>query len=184
MEIDGKPRPNQGHARVDLDGAVMATLTVVKFSSAGGADDALDTLNRLQSQELIRVHDAAVVSWPSDRKKPVTHELHDTKKAGALGGAFWGFLFGLIFLVPFLGAAIGAGAGALMGSLRDVGISDAFIKDVREKITPGTSALFVLTSDAVLDRVAAEFRGSTGEIIHTNLSQEEEAQLHAAFDQD
>jgi uncharacterized membrane protein len=162
----------------------MATLTVVKFSSAGGADDALDTLNRLQSQELIRVHDAAVVSWPSDRKKPVTHELHDTKTAGALCGAFCGFLFGLIFLVPFLGAAIGAGAGALMGSLRDVGISDAFIKDVREKITPGTSALFVLTSDAVLDRVAAEFRGSTGEIIHTNLSQEEEAQLHAAFDQD
>jgi uncharacterized membrane protein len=167
-----------------VSGAVMATLTVVKFPTPNGADDALDTLDRLQSQELIRVHDAAVVTWPTDRKKPVTHELHDTKKAGALGGAFWGFLFGLIFLVPFLGAAIGAGAGALMGSLQDVGISDAFIKDVREKITPGTSALFVLTSDAVLDRVVAEFRGSSGEIIHTNLSQEQEAKLHAAFDAD
>jgi uncharacterized membrane protein len=32
--------------------------------------------------------------------------------------------------------------------------------------------------------VAAEFRGSTGEITHTNLSQEEEAKLHAAFDED
>ncbi len=162
----------------------MATLTVVKFPTPNGADDALGTLDRLQSQELIRVHDAAVVTWPTDRKKPITHELNDTKKAGALGGAFWGFLFGLIFLVPFLGAAIGAGAGALLGSLRDVGISDAFIQDVREKITPGTSALFVLTSDAVLDRVAAEFRGSSGEIIHTNLSQEEEAKLHAVFDAD
>jgi uncharacterized membrane protein len=162
----------------------MTTLTVVKFPTANGADEALDTLHRLQSQELIRLHDAAVVTWPPERKKPQTHELRDTKKAGALGGAFWGFLFGLIFLVPFLGAAIGAGAGALMGSLRDVGISDAFIKDVREKVTPGTSALFVLTSDAVLDRVAAEFRGSTGEIIHTNLSREEEARLHEAFDED
>lgn len=57
-----------------------------------------------------------------------------------------------------------------MGSLRDVGISDSFIRDVREKITPGTSALFVLTSDAVLYRVASEFRGSTGEIIHTNVA--------------
>ena len=78
----------------------------------------------------------------SDRKKPITRELNDTKKAGALGGAFWGFLFGLIFLVPFLGVAIGvaigAGGRALMGSLRDVGISDAFIKDVREKISPAT----------------------------------------------
>jgi uncharacterized membrane protein len=158
----------------------MATLTVVKFPSPNGADDALDTLVKLQSQELIRVHDAAVVSWPSDRKKPRTHEWSDTRKAGA----FWGFLFGLIFLVPFLGVAIGAASGALMGSLRDVGISDSFIREVREKITPGTSALFVLTSDAVLDRVASEFRGSTGQIIHTNLSQEEEARLHAAFDED
>ena len=162
----------------------MATLTVVKFTSPDGADEALDTLERLQSQELIRLHDAAVVSWPPDRKKPRTHEMHSTKKAGAMGGAFWGFLFGLIFLVPFLGMAIGAAGGALMGSLRDVGISDAFINDVREKITPGTSALFVLTSDAVLDKVAAEFRGSTGEIIHTNLSQDQEAKLHAAFDED
>jgi len=32
--------------------------------------------------------------------------------------------------------------------------------------------------------VAAEFRGSTGEIIRTNLSQEEEAKLHAAFAED
>jgi hypothetical protein len=69
----------------------MATLTVVKFPTANGADDALDTLHRLQSQELIRLHDAAVVTWPPERKKPETHELHDTKKAGALGGAFWGF---------------------------------------------------------------------------------------------
>ncbi len=162
----------------------MATFTVVKFPSANGADDALGTLERLQQQELIRVHDAAVVSWPPGRKKPSTHQLYDTKRSGALGGAFWGFLFGLIFLVPFLGMAIGAASGALAGSLTDVGISDSFIRQVREKITPGTSALFVLTSDAVLDRVAEEFRGSQGEIIHTNLSQEQEAKLHEAFDED
>lgn len=162
----------------------MSTLTVVKFPSAQGADEALTTLGRLQAQELIRVHDAAVVSWPRDRKKPQTHQVHDTTKSGALGGAFWGFLFGLIFLVPFLGMAVGAAGGALMGSLRDVGISDSFINEVREQVLPGTSALFVLTSDAVLDRVAAEFAGSSGQIIHTNLSQEQEAKLHEAFDQE
>ena len=162
----------------------MATLTVVKFPSAHGADEALGTLEKLQGQQLIRLYDAAVVAWPRDRKKPQTHQVHDTKKSGALSGAFWGFLFGLIFLVPFLGAAIGAASGTLMGSLRDVGISDSFIKEVREQITPGTSALFVLTSDAVLDRVAAEFSDSSGEIIHTNLSQEQEARLHDAFGQD
>ena len=40
----------------------MSTLTVVKFPSAQGADEALTTLGRLQAQELIRLHDAAVVS--------------------------------------------------------------------------------------------------------------------------
>lgn len=37
-------------------------------------------------------------------------------------------------------------------SMRDVGISDDFIRDVREKVTPGTSALFVLSTGAVQDR--------------------------------
>jgi len=162
----------------------MSTLTVVKFPSADGADEALATLEKLQGQELISLHDAAVVSWPADRKKPKTRELHSTKMAGALGGSFWGLLFGLLFFVPILGLAIGAAGGALMGSLRDVGISDSFINEVREKVTPGTSALFALTSDAVLDRVAEAFRGSDGEIIHTNLSQEQEARLHEAFDEE
>ena len=61
-----------------------------------------------------------------------------------MGGSFWGLLFGLIFFVPLLGAAIGAATGALAGSLTDVGIDDAFINKVRDQVTPGTSALFVL----------------------------------------
>jgi uncharacterized membrane protein len=42
-------------------------------------------------------------------------------------------LFGITFFVPLLGAAIGAAAGALAGSLTDAGISDSFIREVREK---------------------------------------------------
>ena len=41
--------------------------------------------------------------------------------------------------------AVGAAAGALAGSLADYGIDDDFIKNVREKVTEGTSALFLLT---------------------------------------
>jgi uncharacterized membrane protein len=83
--------------------------------------------------------------------------------------------------VPILGLAIGAGAGALFGSLADVGISDSFINTVREKVTPGTSALFLLSSDAVMDRVRSEFRGSEPELISTNLSEDQEAKLREAF---
>jgi len=162
----------------------MATLTAWKFTSPYGADDALATLEKMQSEQLIQVQDAAVVSWEPGRKKPRTRELHSMKKMGALGGGFWGLLFGLIFFVPILGLAIGAATGALFGSLSDVGISDEFIHRVREQVTPGTSALFLLSSDAVVDRVRAEFKDTKAELISTNLSAEQEDRLREAFGHD
>src|SRR5215472_18470268 len=162
----------------------MATLTAWKFDSPYGADDALATLEKLQSEALITVQDAAVVSWEPGHSKPRTRELHSPKKAGALGGGFWGLLFGLIFFIPILGLAIGAAAGALIGSMADVGISDDFIRDVREKVTPGTSALFLLSSDAVMDRVTDQFKDTKAELISTNLTSEQEAKLREAFSEE
>jgi uncharacterized membrane protein len=159
----------------------MATLTAIKFPTPEGADRAINTLKELQRQQLITVHDAAVVSWPADKSKPKTRQANSLVGAGALGGMFWGMLFGLLFLVPILGAAIGAGIGALTASLADVGIDDKFINEVKSKVTPGTSALFALTSDAVMDRVVAAFQGMQGEIMSTNLSQEQENELRDMF---
>lgn len=162
----------------------MATLTVWKFPAAGGAEEAVRTLEKLQGEQLIKLQDAAVVSWPADKKKPRTRQLHNLAGAGALGGAFWGLLFGLIFFVPIFGLAIGAAAGAIGGSLTDVGIDDDFIKRIREQVTPGTSALFALTSDVVLDRVREAFAGNEPELLETNLSADEEAKLREVFAED
>lgn len=162
----------------------MATLTVLKFPSAEGADQLLGTLQRLQAQQLITVQDAAIVTWPAGAKKPKTRQLNNLAGAGALGGAFWGMLFGLLFFVPILGLAIGAGIGALAGSMSDVGIDDNFIAQVRQKVTPGTSALFLLSSGAVVDRVAEAVKGMPMELISTNLPADQEARLRAAFAED
>jgi len=159
----------------------MATLTVWKFPTSHGADEAEYTLIELQKQEMIKVHDAAVVSWETGAKKPKTRQAMNLAGAGALGGAFWGLLFGILFFVPVLGLAVGAAMGALSGSLSDVGINDDFIKSVRDKVTPGTSALFVMTSDAVMDKVIAAFEGQEMEMIKTNLSNEQEQALRHAF---
>jgi uncharacterized membrane protein len=159
----------------------MATLSVTKFPTPEGADQALGTLRNLEQQQLIQVLDAATVSWPSGAKGPKTHQASSTAGVGALGGAFWGLLFGLIFFVPLLGVAIGAGMGALMGSMADVGIDDKFIKSVRDQVTPGTSALFAMTQNAVVDRVAAALKDLNGEIIQTNLDADQEAKLREVF---
>jgi uncharacterized membrane protein len=89
----------------------MSTLSVWRFDTPDGAGNAVNTLENLATQQLIAVHDAATVSWPTGAKKPKTRQLNNLAGAGALGGAFWGMLFGLLFLVPLLGAAIGAAAG-------------------------------------------------------------------------
>ena len=162
----------------------MATLTAVKFPTAGGAREVLNTLQDLQKQQLITIHDAAIVQWPADKRKPKTEQLHNLAGAGAMSGAFWGMLFGLLFFVPLLGAAVGAAMGGLSGSLVDVGIDDDFIRQVRDEVTPSTSALFLLTSDAVTDRVADALRGTDMELITTNLSQEDEDTLRHAFEQE
>ena len=159
----------------------MSTLSVWRFEDPAAADKAVSTLQDLVRQQLISVHDAATVSWPVGAKKPKTRQLHDLAGAGALGGAFWGMLFGLLFLMPLLGAAIGAATGALVGRLSDVGIDDEFIKRTKDEITPGKSALFVLTSDAVVDRVKQAFAGQQAELLFTNLSTEQEQALREAF---
>lgn len=159
----------------------MATLTVWKFSTPDGAGAAADTLVDLQKQNLIVIHDAATVSWPGDAKRPKTRQLSSMTAAGALSGSFWGLLFGLLFFVPLLGMAVGAAAGAIGGSLTDVGIDDDFMTSIRSRVTPGTSALFVLSSDAVTDRVRAAFEGQQPELIQSNLSDDQEAKLREVF---
>ena len=159
----------------------MATLTVWKFDTPAGAAAAEDLLIRLTKEELITVEDAAVVSWPEGKKGPQTRQLHSLTGAGALGGSFWGLLFGLLFFVPLLGMAVGAAAGALGGALADVGIDDDFISDIRTRIQPGTSALFVMSSDAVLDKVKDTFSTLKPELVYSNLSTEEENRLRDVF---
>jgi uncharacterized membrane protein len=159
----------------------MATLTALKFSTPDGAGQMLSKIQSLQKMELIKLQDAAIVTWPVGKSKPKTKQLVDMAGMGAMQGAFWGMLFGLIFFVPFFGLAVGAAMGALGGKMADYGIDDNFIKQLREKVTEGTSALFLLTSDAVQDKVLAELKGFNFELIASNLTKEQEEQLMAAF---
>jgi uncharacterized membrane protein len=163
------------------ENVTMATLVVLKFPTAQGAETMLSTLQGLQKQQLIQVEDGAIVTWPAGAKKPKTKQLTDLTGVGALGGAFWGMLFGLLFFVPIFGLVVGAAIGGLMAHFAHYGIDESFIDQVRSKVTEGTSALFLLTSGAVVDRVAAAVKDQQFEIVQTNLSKEQEDQLRADF---
>ncbi len=78
--------------------------------------------------------------------------------------------------------AVGAAMGALSGRFNDYGISDDFIKNIRARVTEGTSAVFLLTSGAVKDKVVEAAKSLPKfELISSNLSDEQEASLRAAF---
>lgn len=159
----------------------MATLMVLKFDGADKAEEALASLEDLRRQHVISIQDAAVVSWPEDRRAPRTRQAINTTGVGALGGTFWGMLVGFLFMVPLLGAVVGAAAGAISGALTDIGIDDNFIKEVRDSVQPGTSALFLLSSTEAPDRVAEQLQQFNPVLASTNLSRDQEAELRELF---
>ncbi|MGW0787817.1 DUF1269 domain-containing protein [Streptomyces sp. NPDC002911] len=159
----------------------MSTLTVWKFRTADGAEDVQTALKSPQKEGLVRILDAAVVTWRAERPRPKKRQLINLVGAGALSGTFWGMLFGLIFLMPLLGAAIGAAAGALGGKLADAGIDDVFIAEVKQKVTLGTSALFLLTPDEAPSRVSESLPGGGAELSHSNLDAERDAERREIF---
>jgi uncharacterized membrane protein len=158
----------------------VSSLVVLAFPTQGGAQDVLTVVNDLQKQRLISIDDAATVVRGQDGK-PHVKQATSLVGAGAWGGAFWGMLLGLLFFAPWLGMAIGAVSGALAGKFADIGIDDAFIRDVEQKIPPGTSALFLLVRRATMDRVLAALQPYHPEVLQTSLSAEQEAQLREAF---
>jgi len=158
----------------------MAELIVLGFKDETTADTAISELENMQREQLIVLADWARVTRRLDGKLDV-RQATNTAGTGAAGGALWGTLFGLIFLMPLAGAAIGAATGALMGALSDYGIDDKFVKDLGQKITPGTSALFLYIVQATTDRVVDRLKELQPEILRTSLSQEAEEKLRQSM---
>ena len=60
-------------------------------------------------------------------------------------------------------------------------LGDKIIDDVKQKVTPGTSALFLLTDDTVVERVENALKDMNPHLMASNLSAEQEAKLREAF---
>ena len=159
----------------------MASLVVLKFHTPEGAQEGLDLAVGLQKDHLLRILDAAMVTWPLGAKKPRTRQSN-LSAVGALDGAFWGLLFGFLFFLPVLGAALGATVGAITGDMVNYGIGKDFIREVQGKIVEGSSGLFLLVDEATVDKVVEAFKAApTFEIVASNLTNLQEKELKEAF---
>lgn len=158
----------------------MADLVVIAYDTEQRASDVRTELLKMAGEYLVDIEDAVVAIHKQDGKVKL-HQMHTLTTAGAIGGGFWGVFIGLLALHPLLGLVIGASAGAAAGALSDVGISDNFMKELAGKLTPGTSALFVLSSKMTSDRVLERLKGSGGHVMQTSLSHDDENRLRKAI---
>jgi uncharacterized membrane protein len=76
---------------------------------------------------------------------------------------------------------VGSAVGAGIGKASDYGVNDDFIKELGDKLEPGTSAILVLVHDVEPEKVINDLKQLGGEVIHTSLSTEQESRLKDAF---
>lgn len=157
------------------------TLAVWRFDAPEIADVVLPRLEQLARDDAIEVEDAALVVWPPRHRKPRTQVLGALDGPGHLWGGFWGVLLALIFLTPIAGPRFGAAAGAVAGTLADFGVADDFVKCVRDTVTPGTAAVFVLGSRDCPDRISVAIADIPATVIRADLSDEQTRNLRDAL---
>ncbi|MBV9919240.1 MAG: DUF1269 domain-containing protein [Pseudonocardia sp.] len=156
----------------------MNTVSTWRFAAPDGAAVALRALERSQTRRLVIIDDAAVVAWRPRARRPHCYQVGTAEGTAALSGAFWGLLFGLLFLLPLTGTPQNAAV------LARVGLSDEFLQQLRDRITAGTSALFLLTRSAEVDRIREALADTHVEPLVSILDHEQAAALLRAFTAD
>ena len=159
----------------------MAAFTVWKFDSPSGADNAESVLKDCEGDGLVKIIDHAVVSWPEGEAQPRTKQGHEETWRGTGWGALWGVVVGALFFVPVIGGVAGAALGAISKVTENAGITKDQLERIRTEVTPGTSALFLVTEEGNLDRVGERFHGMHSKLIDTNLTEAERQVLLETF---
>jgi uncharacterized membrane protein len=158
----------------------MSDLIAIVYPNEAKAEEVRLRLLELQKEYLIKISDA-VIATKTESGKVKLNQILNTTATGAVSGSFWGLLIGVLFLNPLIGVAIGAASGALGGALTDVGINDAFMKDLSANLQPANAALFVLVQEMTADKVLKEIEGFGGVVLKTSLDESKEQVLRDAL---
>lgn len=158
----------------------MSHLIVLAFDDADEAEKVRASLRTQQKEGLVSLEDAAVVVKDADGKVHVKNEVSRATMVGTGVGALLGLLLGGFFF-PLTGLAIGALGGAGVGALTKMGVDGKFVKDVKESLSPNSSALFFIVRDADETAVLAMLRNYKGRVLQTTLDSETEENLRKAL---
>ncbi len=157
----------------------MSDLVVMTFDDERQAGEALQSLRRLERQDLVQLDDTAVVVKDQGGKVHTRNEVSSATEVGAVVGAVLGGI--LTFMFPPLGAVIGAAGGAGVGALLDRGVDGGFVREVQESLRPGTSALFLVVREGNLEAAIPALEPFRGTLRQTTLPTGVEESLRRAL---
>jgi uncharacterized membrane protein len=176
----------RARSEIDVDGSTsakegaMAELIAIGYDDMTTAAQAMTEAERLADDLVIQPDAlAAIVRDPEGKFRVTTN--HHSVAGGVNYGMFWGLLFGILFFVPFFGMALGAGLGALMGKVEKTGIDKEFQRRVRDLMTPGTSALFLIVEKVTPDKAVEALSQYGGTVLQSSLSKDAEKELQEAL---
>lgn len=152
-------------------------IIVVIFDSIDGARQAYEVLVDVREGAYVRVEDTAVIYKDADGHVKTDNKVSHGAKivSGTTGGI--GLLIGFLLGGPIGGAAIGALGGALASRMAGLGIDGKFVKQVRDELKPGTSALFLLSRPDARDVIVASMGPLQGTLYYSTLPEEAETLL-------
>ena len=157
----------------------MSDLVAIAYPDVATAQQVTTGVAEAQKAHEIELDDMVIIERREDGKV----KLHQPSLAGAgaVSGALWGGLIGLIFFMPLFGMAIGAASGAVAGKVTDAGVNDDFMKQLGEKMAPGTAALIALGSSSAPDKLLERLQPYGGDVIQTSLDNEQEERLRSSL---
>ena len=158
-------------------------LLVVSFPDENKAQQVLDTLQQLENAHAVDLHNAAVIKRSANGETSI-HESHDfSDKTGIVAGALAGGLLGMLKGHGIAGVALGAGTGFAVSKIVDLGFSDEYLRQVAERLQPGSSALVAAITFEQVDQAMAvldQFDG--GHILRQSLPDDVAQKLSQAIE--
>jgi uncharacterized membrane protein len=146
-----------------------AHLWAVGFDDMGRAEQVRHETFKLGEKHCLILLDTAVAVRYPDGSVTLDGEPF-VAAINVSGHGFATFLAALALgAPPCTGAAVGALVRSTGGAAAEVGIDDAFVREVETLMKPGTSALFVLDQVGDMDAILQGIRGLGGTVLKTNV---------------
>ena len=152
------------------------------FDDPYKADEARAALLRMEGDGLLEIEESAVIVKKGDEKYRITQDTNIVSKRQQTGHMMGIIAANLTGTMPLILA--GTVAGRLFGRFTDNGVTNQFIKQVKESLSPGTSSvlLFLRTDPERRAKIIERLAVYQGRILTSNMPMDLEREVDEAME--